>query len=173
MKRQKAALYVRVSTRYQIDKDSLPFQRKKLKEYCKLLEIDKYEIFEDDGYSAKNTDRPRFQEMMEHIRAGNFSHLIVWKVDRISRNLLDFSTMYKELKDHHVTFISMNEQFDTSTAIGEAMLKIILIFAELERNMTSERVTGIMLDRAENGLWNGGLPPLGYKTDPEKQILIP
>ena len=53
------------------------------------------------------------------------------------------------------------------------MLKIILIFAELERNMTSERVTGIMLDRAENGLWNGGLPPLGYKTDPEKQILIP
>ena len=122
MKRQKAALYVRVSTRYQIDKDSLPFQRKKLKEYCKLLEIDKYEIFEDDGYSAKNTDRPRFQEMMEHIRAGNFSHLIVWKVDRISRNLLDFSTMYKELKDHHVTFISMNEQFDTSTAIGDAKI---------------------------------------------------
>ena len=173
MKRQKAALYVRVSTRYQVDKDSLPFQRKKLKEYCKLLEIDKFEIFEDDGYSGKNTDRPRFQEMMEHIRAGGFSHLIVWKVDRISRNLLDFSTMYKELKDHHVTFISMNEQFDTSTAIGEAMLKIILIFAELERNMTSERVTGIMLDRAESGLWNGGLPPLGYKKDPEKKNLIP
>lgn len=173
MNKMKAALYVRVSTKYQVDKDSLPFQRKKLKEYCKMLDIHKYEIFEDDGYSAKNTERPRFQEMMNHIRGGEFTHLIVWKVDRISRNLLDFSTMYKELKDHRVTFISMNEQFDTSTAIGEAMLKIILIFAELERNMTSERVTGIMLDRAENGLWNGSLPPLGYKTDPEKQILIP
>ena len=173
MKKAKAALYVRVSTKYQVDKDSLPFQRKKLKEYCKMLDIHKYEIFEDDGYSAKNTERPRFQEMMNRIRGGEFTHLIVWKVDRISRNLLDFSTMYKELKDNRVTFISMNEQFDTSTAIGEAMLKIILIFAELERNMTSERVTGIMLDRAENGLWNGSLPPLGYKTDPEKQILIP
>ncbi len=173
MNKMKAALYVRVSTKYQVDKDSLPFQRKKLKEYCKMLDIHKYEIFEDDGYSAKNTERPRFQEMMNRVRGGEFTHLIVWKVDRISRNLLDFSTMYKELKDHRVTFISMNEQFDTSTAIGEAMLKIILIFAELERNMTSERVTGIMLDRAENGLWNGSLPPLGYKADPEKQILIP
>lgn len=75
--------------------------------------------------------------------------------------------MYQELKDHKVTFISMNEQFDTSTAIGEAMLKIILIFAELERNMTSERVTGIMLDRAEQGLWNGARMPVGYRWNPE------
>lgn len=98
--------------------------------------IDAFQIFEDDGYSAKNTDRPHFQDMMNRVRAGEFSHIIVWKVDRISRNLLDFAAMYEELKDHRVTFISMNEQFDTSTAIGEAMLKIILIFAELERNMT-------------------------------------
>ena len=165
--KQKAALYVRVSTRYQVDKDSLPFQRKKLKEYCNLLGIEDFVIFEDDGYSAKNTDRPRFQEMMNRVRNGEFSHLIVWKVDRVSRNLLDFAAMYEELKDHKVTFISMNEQFDTSTAIGEAMLKIILIFAELERNMTSERVTGIMLDRAESGLWNGARMPVGYRWNPE------
>lgn len=170
---QKAALYVRVSTRYQIDKDSLPFQRKKLKDYCKFLGIDKFVIFEDDGYSAKNTDRPHFQEMMNRVRAGEFSHVIVWKVDRISRNLLDFAAMYEELKDHKVTFISMNEQFDTSTAIGEAMLKIILIFAELERNMTSERVTGIMLDRAENGLWNGARMPVGYRWNPETKYPEP
>lgn len=170
---KKAALYVRVSTRYQIDKDSLPFQRKKLKEYCKFLGIDKFVIFEDDGYSAKNTDRPHFQEMMNRVRAGEFSHVIVWKVDRISRNLLDFAAMYEELKDHKVTFISMNEQFDTSTAIGEAMLKIILIFAELERNMTSERVTGIMLDRAENGLWNGARMPVGYRWNPETKYPEP
>lgn len=166
-------MYVRVSTRYQIDKDSLPFQRKKLKEYCEFLGIDEFVIFEDDGYSAKNTDRPHFQEMMSWIRAGEFSHLIVYKVDRVSRNLLDFAAMYQELKDHKVTFISMNEQFDTSSAIGEAMLKIILIFAELERNMTSERVIGIMLDRAENGLWNGARMPVGYRWNEETKFPEP
>lgn len=162
---ERAALYVRVSTRYQVDKDSLPFQKKKLKEYCSFLNITEYEIFEDDGYSAKNTDRPKFQEMMYKIRNGQFTKLIVYKVDRISRNLLDFATMYNELKEQHVSFISMNEQFDTSNAIGEAMLKIILIFAELERQMTSERVMGVMLNRAEEGLWNGARMPVGYKWD--------
>lgn len=171
--KEKAALYVRVSTRYQIDKDSLPFQRKKLKEYCNFMGIDNFQIFEDDGYSAKNTDRPHFQDMMNRVRMGEFSHIIVWKVDRISRNLLDFAAMYEELKNHRVTFISMNEQFDTSTAIGEAMLKIILIFAELERNMTSERVTGIMLDRAENGLWNGARMPVGFRWNDETKYPEP
>nr|DAL04107.1 MAG TPA: integrase [Caudoviricetes sp.] len=170
---ERAALYVRVSTRYQVDKDSLPFQKKKLKEYCKLLNISDYEIFEDDGYSAKNTDRPKFQEMMHKVRSGHFTKLIVYKVDRVSRNLLDFASMYKELKDNHVAFISMNEQFDTSTAIGEAMLKIILIFAELERNMTSERVTSIMLNRAEEGLWNGARMPIGYKWDDNIKFPVP
>ena len=165
--KEKAALYVRVSTRYQIDKDSLPFQRKRLKEYCSFLGIDDFVIFEDDGYFAKNTERPQFQNMMNGVRLGEFSHILVWKVDRISRNLLDFAAMYEELKNYKVTFISMNEQFDTSTAIGEAMLKIILIFAELERNMTSERVMGIMLDRAENGLWNGARMPVGYRWNAE------
>ena len=153
--KKKAALYVRVSTRYQVDKDSLPFQRKKLKEYCKFLGIEDFVIFEDDGYSAKNTDRPHFQEMMSRVRDGEFSHLIVWKVDRVSRNLLDFAAMYQELKDHKVTFISMNEQFDTSTAIGEAMLKIILIFAELERtcnrNHAGSRGTGLVERRTYAG----------------------
>lgn len=170
---RKAALYVRVSTKYQVDKDSLPLQRKKLKEYCKMLDIGDYKIFEDDGYSAKNTDRPNFQKMMDCIRKGDYTHLIVWKVDRVSRNLLDFATMYKELKERKVTFISLNEQFDTSTPIGGAMLKIILIFAELEREMTSERVTAVMLDRAENGLWNGNRPPLGYVLDRQTMLLSP
>ena len=70
--------------------------------------------------------------------------------------------MYAELKDLGVAFISKNEQIDTSSAIGEAMLKIILVFAELERQMTSERVTAVMISRAESGSWNGGKVPLGY-----------
>ncbi|MGN0400014.1 MAG: recombinase family protein [Blautia sp.] len=167
---KKAALYVRVSTNYQIDKDSLPMQRQELVAYAKLMfGIDDYVIFEDAGYSGKNTDRPEFQNMMRRIRSGEFTHLLCWKIDRISRNLLDFASMYQELKDLGVTFVSKNEQFDTSTAIGEAMLKIILVFAELERNMTSERVTATMLSRAQNGLWNGGRVPFGYDYDKESK----
>ncbi len=162
----RVAIYVRVSTLHQIDRDSLPMQKQDLLTYAKLmLNTDDCVIFEDAGYSGKNTDRPKFQEMMSQMRAGAFTHLLVWKIDRISRNLLDFATMYNELKNLGVTFVSKNEQFDTSTAMGEAMLKIILVFAELERNMTSERVTATMISRANNGLWNGGRIPYGYDYD--------
>lgn len=164
----RVAIYVRVSTLHQIDRDSLPMQKQDLLAYAKLmLNTDDCVIFEDAGYSGKNTDRPKFQEMMSQMRAGAFTHLLVWKIDRISRNLLDFATMYNELKALGVTFVSKNEQFDTSTAMGEAMLKIILVFAELERNMTSERVTATMISRANNGLWNGGRIPFGYNYDYE------
>ncbi|SHJ75387.1 Site-specific DNA recombinase [Tepidibacter formicigenes DSM 15518] len=170
---KKAALYIRVSTSHQIDKDSLPFQRQELSNYSKyVLGIDDFEIFEDAGYSAKNTDRPKYQEMMSRIKNNEFSHLLVWKIDRISRNLKDFTEMYDELKDYGVTFISKNEQFDTSSAMGEAMLKIILVFAELERKLTAERVFSIMLSRAEKGLWNGATVPLGYKWSKEKKFPV-
>ncbi len=167
----RVAIYVRVSTLHQIDRDSLPMQKQDLVAYAKLmLGTDDVVIFEDAGYSGKNTDRPKFQEMMSQMRTGTFTHLLIWKIDRISRNLLDFATMYNELKDLGVTFVSKNEQFDTSTAMGEAMLKIILVFAELERNMTSERVTATMISRASNGQWNGGRIPYGYAWDAEEQV---
>ena len=168
--RQCAAIYIRVSTNHQVDRDSLPLQREELINYAKyVLNIEDYEVFEDAGFSAKNTDRPGYQKMMKLVRTGVFSHILVWKLDRISRNLLDFAAMYDELKRLGVTFISKNEQFDTSTAMGEAMLKIILVFAELERKMTSERVTATMLSRAANGKWNGGRIPYGYSYDFEER----
>ena len=164
----KVAIYIRVSTSMQVDKDSLPMQRQDLIAYSKfILHSDDYKIFEDAGYSGKNTDRPKYQEMMSAIRKGLFTHVLVWKIDRISRNLLDFAAMYEELKRLNVVFVSKNEQFDTSSAMGEAMLKIILVFAELERNMTAERVTATMISRASNGLWNGGRVPFGYDYDYE------
>lgn len=163
---KKAAIYIRVSTKYQVDKDSLQVQRRELEAYADMvLGIKDYVIFEDAGYSAKNTDRPDYQRMMDRLRTGEFSHLLVWKIDRISRNLLDFAEMYSELKKLGIAFVSKNEQFDTSNAVGEAMLKIILVFAELERQMTSERVTAVMLSRANNGQWNGGRVPYGYDYD--------
>lgn len=168
--RIRVAIYVRVSTVYQIDKDSLPMMKQDLTAYCKyILNTEDYVIFEDAGYSGKNMDRPAYQKMMSQVRQGLFTHILVWKIDRISRNLLDFANMYAELKELGVTFVSKNEQFDTSTAIGEAMLKIILVFAELERNMTSERVTATMINRANNGIWNGGRVPFGYAYDKESQ----
>ena len=100
LEKARVAIYVRVSTLYQVDKDSLPMQRQDLTAYAKLmLNTDDYVIFEDAGYSGKNMDRPKFQEMMTQIRNGLFTHLLVWKIDRISRNLLDFAGMYSELKD--------------------------------------------------------------------------
>jgi len=163
---QKAAIYVRVSTHWQIDKDSLPLQREELLNYCKYaLGMERSDIFEDAGYSAKNTERPAYQQMMARLRTGEFSHLVVWKIDRISRNLIDFATMYEEIKRLGIAFVSKNEQFDTSSAMGEAMLKIILVFAELERKVTSERVTATMLSRAASGQWNGGRVPFGYHYD--------
>lgn len=165
------ALYTRVSTGYQIDKDSLPFQKKELSAYCKhILHAEKTELFEDAGKSGKNTDRPAFLRMMKKIRAGEISHVVVYKIDRISRNLVDFSVMYDEFKKYRVTFISLNEQFDTSSAIGEAVLKIILVFAELERKLTSERVTGVMIDRAMSGKWNGARMPFGWRWNAETEF---
>lgn len=163
MSNKKAALYIRVSTAMQADRDSLPLQRSDLANYAKLvLNIDDYEIFEDAGFSAKNTDRPKYQEMMARVRSREFSHILVWKIDRISRNLIDFCEMYEEIKKYDTAFISKNEQFDTSSAMGEAMLKIILVFAELERKLTGERVLSVMIDRASKGMWNGARPPLGF-----------
>lgn len=166
IEQKRAAIYVRVSTQYQVDRASLPVQRSELVNYAKYaLDIPDFVIFEDAGYSAKNTDRPDYQQMMARIRTGEFSHLLVWKIDRISRNLLDFAAMYSELKQLGVVFVSKNEQFDTSSAMGEAMLKIILVFAELERNMTAERVSAVFLSRANDGIWNGGKVPFGYAYD--------
>lgn len=162
------ALYVRVSTGYQVDKDSLPFQKKELRNYCEHVlhfEENRLEIFEDAGRSGKNTKRPGFERMMQKVRAGQISHVLVYKIDRISRNLVDFSIMYDDFKYNRVTFISLNEQFDTSSAIGEAVLKIILVFAELERKLASERVMDIMIGRALAGQWNGARVPYGWDWD--------
>lgn len=165
-KLNKAAIYCRVSTVHQVDRDSLPVQKESLIAYAEhVLGITDYDVFTDAGYSGKNTDRPAYQDMIQRCRRHKFTHILVYKIDRISRNLMDFAAMYDELKQLHITFISRSEQFDTSSAIGEAMLKIILIFAELERKMTSERVTGIMIARAKKGLWNGAQMPLGYDWD--------
>ncbi|GAA0236482.1 recombinase family protein [Metaclostridioides mangenotii] len=80
--------------------------------------IDEYEVYEDAEYSGKDTARPAYQDMMNRICIGEITHLLVWKIDRISRNLLDFTIMYEEIKKCNITFVSKNEQFNTSPAMG-------------------------------------------------------
>ena len=142
---KKAAIYCRVSTVYQMDRDSLPMQKNDMVNYARYaLGITDYEIFEDAGYSGKNTDRPAFQQMMERVEDGEFSHVLVWKIDRISRNLLDFAAMYAKCKKLGVTFVSKNEQFDTSTAMGEAM-------SALSVNDALDRIVDAVLEYARKG----------------------
>ena len=162
----KAAIYIRVSTVMQLDKESRGVQRIDLIRYCNdILEISDYEIFEDAGFSAGTTDRPDYQKMMQHIRAGEFTHLLVWKIDRISRNIIDFTDMYQELQALGITFISLAEQFDTSSIVGQALLKMILIFAELERHNAAERSKAVLLSKAEAGEYTGFRISFGYRRN--------
>ncbi len=162
----KAALYVRVSTVMQLEKESRVIQKSDLICYCKeVLGISNYTVFEDAGFSAGSTDRPDYQAMMQRIRAGEFTHLVVWKIDRISRNIIDFTDMYQELQALDITFISLAEQFDTSSIIGQALLKMILIFAELERHNAAEISKAVLLSKAGAGEYTGFRIPFGYRRD--------
>lgn len=162
----KAAIYIRVSTVMQLDKESRGVQRNDLIRYCNdILGIPDYEMFEDAGFSAGTTDRPDYQKMLQRIRAGEFTHLLVWKIDRISRNIIDFTDMYQELQALGITFISLVEQFDTSSIVGQALLKMILIFAELERHNAAERSKAVLLSKAESGEYTGFQIPFGYRRD--------
>lgn len=164
----KAALYVRVSTVMQLDKESRGVQKNDLIRYCEdILGITDYEIFEDADFSAGSTDRPDYQEMLRRIRTGEFTHLLVWKIDRVSRNIIDFTAMYQELQTLNVTFISLAEQFDTSSIVGQALLKMILIFAELERHNAAERSKAVLLSKAEAGEYTGFRIPFGYRRNPK------
>ncbi|WP_343083909.1 recombinase family protein [Blautia producta] len=166
----KAAIYVRVSTVMQVDKESRGVQKNDLIRYSKdILGISDYKVFEDAGYSAGSTDRPDYQKMLQRIRTGEFSHLLVWKIDRISRNIIDFTDMYQELQTLGVTFISLAEQFDTSSIVGQALLKMILIFAELERHNAAERSKAVLLSKTESGEYTGFRIPFGYRRDSESK----
>jgi len=119
--------------------------------------------FSDEDFSGKNTDRPDLQRMMERIGRGEADALVVYQLDRLTRSVRDFSNLYQQLSDHGVDFISVRESIDTSTPIGRAMMYIIVIFAQMERETTAARVADNMLGLAKKGWWTGGNPPIGYQ----------
>ena len=132
-------------------------------EYCKYeTHGNPYIEYADRGFSGKNTNRPDFEKMMSDIKAGKIKRVIVYKLDRISRSILDFANMMEVFQEYHVEFVSSTEKFDTSTPIGNAMLNISIVFAQLERETISERITDNYYMRAKSGAWTGGPAPFGF-----------
>lgn len=132
-------------------------------EYCKYeTRGNPYKEYVDRGYSGKNTNRPAFEEMLEDIKQGKISRVIVYKLDRISRSILDFANMMDIFQKYHVEFVSSTERFDTSTPIGRAMLNICIVFAQLERETIQKRVTDAYYSRCKRGFYMGGRIPYGF-----------
>ena len=110
-------------------------------DFCKYeLKGGSCRVFKDKGYSGKNTDRPEFQKLLGEIRKGKVRRVIVYKLDRISRSILDFATMMELFQEYDVEFVSSTEKFDTSTPMGRAMLNICIVFAQLERETIQKGV---------------------------------
>lgn len=121
-------------------------------------------VYEDRGFSGKNTARPGFQKMQQDVKEGKISKIIVYRLDRLSRSILDFGQFWNVLDQNQVDFVSVNEKFDTGTPMGRAMIYIIMVFAQLERETIAERVTDNYYTRIKRGNWPGGPAPYGMKN---------
>ena len=175
--RHKIGVYLRVSTEEQalIQEGSLDSQRHRLNSFVEIKNAQEMgwgkisDYYVDEGLSAKDTRRPAFQRMMNDIRKRKINLILVTDLSRLSRSLMDFCVILNELKKHNAKFLSMKEQFDTSTAAGEMMVFNIMNLAQFERKQTSERVSQNFHSRALRGLRNGALPILGYDADPDNK----
>jgi len=129
-------------------------------------------VYEDEGFTGANTKRPNFQKMLCDIRANKIATVICYRLDRVSRNVLDFCTLKDEFTEYNVSFISVREDFDTSTPMGTAMLLIASVFAQLERDTIAERIRDNQTELAKTGRWLGGTTPTGFKSDEIEKISV-
>lgn len=162
----KIAIYSRKS-KFTGKGESIENQIEICKEYAITYfnNIDEVIIYEDEGFSGGTTDRPQFQQMLKDAKDKKFNVLICYRLNRISRNVADFSSLIQMLQDNNIEFVSVREQFDTSTAMGRAMMNISAVFAQLERETIAEQVKDNMLHLATTGRWLGGVPPLGFESE--------
>lgn len=149
--------------------DSIDNQIELCREYVKyhFPDADPSDIvtFEDEGFSGKTLDRPQFQKLMRMQEAKPFEVLIVYRLDRVSRNVGDFAKLIEKLNRSDTAFVSVKEQFDTSTSMGRAMMNVSAVFAQLERETIAERVRDNMYLMAKDSCWTGGTTPLGYVSE--------
>lgn len=159
-------IYVRVSTDLQFEKGhSIPEQTDRLTSYCAAKGWNVYKVYTDAGYSGSNTNRPALDEMLSDIHAGLINMVLVYKLDRLSRSQKDtLHLIEEEFLKNNVDFTSMTENFDTSTPLGRAMIGILSVFAQLEREQIKERMAMGNVARAKSGYWRGGSgAPIGYR----------
>jgi len=171
----KVALYLRVSTKEQTENYSLPNQEEKLTAFCKAKDWDIFDIYSDGGFSGADTDRPDLQRMLNDIKQKKIDAVMVYKLDRLSRSQRDTLEL---IEDHFlkndVNFISITESLDTTTPMGRAMIGIMSAFAQLERELISERMRDGQIKRAKEGYasMGGDYDPAGFKRENGELITV-
>lgn len=164
---RKTAIYSRKS-KFTGKGESIESQIDMCKSYLKAkfpeLKDEDILIFEDEGYSGGNTNRPQFQKMVNEYKQNNISRIVCYRLDRISRSIVDFIKLTEDLEDHHVEFVSISDNYETHTSTGRAMLAMTMVFAQLERETIAERIRDNMMHLAKSGRWLGGTTPTGYKS---------
>lgn len=167
--------YSRVSTSEQAEHGySIKEQEERIKAYCQAKDWTLLRIYSDPGYSGAKTDRPGLQAMISDVNAGQIDAVLVYKLDRLSRSQKDALYLIEDVfLKSGVQFISISENFDTSTPLGRAMVGILAVFAQLEREQIKERMILGKTARAKTGKWQGGKnTPVGYALDKEKGLSI-
>jgi site-specific DNA recombinase len=173
-KRVRCAIYTRVSTDQGLEQDfnSLDAQYEASEAYIRSQAHAGWTLlrakYDDGGFSGGNTDRPALQRLLADVRAGKVDVIVVYKVDRLTRSLADFAKLVELFDQHNVSFVSVTQQFNTTTSMGRLTLNVLLSFAQFEREVTSERIRDKIAASKRKGLWVGGMAPLGYDTKDRK-----
>jgi len=170
----RCAIYTRVSTDQGLDQDfnSLDAQHEASQAYIRSQAHAGWTLlrgkYDDGGFSGGNTERPALQRLLEDVAGGKVEVIVVYKVDRLTRSLADFAKLVELFDKHNVSFVSVTQQFNTTTSMGRLTLNVLLSFAQFEREVTSERIRDKIAASKRKGLWVGGMAPLGYDTKDRK-----
>src|SRR5438105_10797054 len=177
-KQARCAIYTRVSTEHGLDQEfnSLDAQYEAASAYIKSQAHAGWTLirsrYDDGGYSGGSTDRPALQRLLSDVKAGRIDVIVVYKVDRLTRSLADFAKLVELFDGHGVSFVSVTQQFNTTTSMGRLTLNVLLSFAQFEREVTSERIRDKIAASKRKGLWVGGIVPLGYASKDRKIIVV-
>ena len=167
----RCAIYCRKSTEDGLEQEfnSLDAQREAGEAYIRSQKTEGWEClptqYSDGGFSGGNMDRPGLRQLLADIEAGEIDCVVVYKVDRLSRSLLDFARMMEAFEKHNVSFVSVTQQFNTTHSMGRLTLNVLLSFAQFEREIIGERIRDKIAAQARRGRWTGGRPVLGYDVD--------
>lgn len=174
---KRCAIYTRKSTeeRLDIEFNTLHAQREACEAYIMSQRAEGWQAidteYDDGGFSGGNMDRPALKNLLEDIKKGHVDIVVVYKIDRLTRSLMDFAKLVEVFDAHKVTFVSVTQSFNTTTSMGRLTLNVLLSFAQFEREVTSERLRDKIAASKKKGIWMGGIPPLGYKATDKKLVI--